>query len=141
MIQPKGRSPLGLAWVLVWALWGRKWGATDLPRDFHPALIRASAFVVMPFGGLFAMGSGMPDPIKLLNLLCELHLSAVAWMPHLNDTVPKRNFVENLICVVPHCNESSRRQQSNELVENSVPAFRSLALCALFVKDASLSWG
>jgi ATP-dependent exoDNAse (exonuclease V) alpha subunit len=35
----------------------------DLPRDFHPALIRASAIVVMPFGGLFAMGSGMPDPI------------------------------------------------------------------------------
>ena len=35
----------------------------DLPRDFHPALIRASAVVVMPFGALFAMGSGMPDPI------------------------------------------------------------------------------
>ena len=36
---------------------------TDLPRDFHPALIRAAAVVVMPFGALFAMGSGMPDPI------------------------------------------------------------------------------
>ena len=35
----------------------------DLPRDFHPALIRAAAVVVMPFGALFAMGSGMPDPI------------------------------------------------------------------------------
>ncbi len=39
------------------------WIAPDLPRDFHPALIRASAVVVMPFGALFAMGSGMPDPI------------------------------------------------------------------------------
>lgn len=35
----------------------------DLPRDFHPALIRAAAIVVMLFGALFAMGSGMPDPI------------------------------------------------------------------------------
>lgn len=37
----------------------------DLPRDFHPALIRASAVVVMPFGALLAMGSGMPDPMVL----------------------------------------------------------------------------
>jgi len=37
--------------------------ATDLPRDFHPALIRATAFVVTLVGVVLAMGSGMPDPI------------------------------------------------------------------------------
>jgi len=35
----------------------------DLPRDFHPALIRATAFVVTLVGVVLAMGSGMPDPI------------------------------------------------------------------------------
>lgn len=35
----------------------------DLPRDFHPAQIRAAAVVGISFGSLFAMGSDRPDPI------------------------------------------------------------------------------
>ena len=56
------RLRCGTPWRDVPPKYGN-WNTIDLPRDFHPVLIRAAAVLVMPFGALFAMGSGMPDPI------------------------------------------------------------------------------